>query len=110
MIGRFLSFGRIAALAVVLCLLPPAALAEEVITRYHSAIDVAASGEMAVTETIEVNAEGNRIRHGIFRDFPLTFLDRDGETAHVDFTPLGVTRDGRDEPYRTEAIDDGIRI
>lgn len=110
MIGRFLSFGRIAALAVVLCLPPPAAWAEEVITRYHSAIDVAASGEMAVTETIEVKAEGNRIRHGIFRDFPLTFLNRDGETAHVDFTLLGVTRDGRDEPYRTEAIDDGIRI
>ncbi len=102
---------RVLRLALALLLLAPFGLrAEEVINRYHSEIRVSASGEMEVTETIEVNAEGNRIRHGIFRDFPLTFLDREGQTAHVDFTLLGVKRDGEDEPYKTEDIDNGIRI
>lgn len=108
MLHRFALLGRMA--AVILFLLPLGARAEEVINRYHSQIRVAASGEMEVTETIEVNAEGDRIRHGIFRDFPLTFLDRAGKTAHVDFTLLGVKRDGEDEPYKTEDIDNGIRI
>ncbi|MBB4064367.1 DUF2207 domain-containing protein [Gellertiella hungarica] len=86
------------------------ARAEEVITRFHADIKVAASGEMDVTETIAVVSEGIDIRHGIFRDFPLTFRDRDGRIAHVDFTLEEVKRDGEAEPYHTEDIPGGIRI
>lgn len=93
-----------------------AAHAEEYIRSYHADIDVAESSELTVTETITVNAEGNRIRRGIFRDFPLTrqtATDEDnasGETVRVGFDLLSVTRNGEREPYHTESVTGGIRI
>ena len=52
-----------------------AAQAEEYFDRYHSDIAVARNGTLTVTEAIRVYAEGNQIRRGIYRDFPLTFVD-----------------------------------
>nr|WP_117191038.1 DUF2207 domain-containing protein [Rhizobium terrae] len=86
------------------------ARAEEYIRSYHSDIQVAESGDLAVAETIAVNSEGNEIRRGIFRDFPLTMQDANGRTVRVGFDVVSVTRDGRSEPYRTESITGGIRI
>lgn len=103
---------RIAALLTLwLCLLAGgAARAEEYFDRYHSDIAIAKNGTLTVTETIRVHAEGNQIRRGIYRDFPLTFLDAEGREREVGFQILGVERDGRQEPYRTESISRGIRI
>ena len=103
---------RIAALlALWLCLLVGgAARAEEYFDRYHSDIAVAKNGTLTVTEAIRVYAEGNQIRRGIYRDFPLTFLDAEGREREVGFEILSVERDGRPEPYRTESIRGGIRI
>jgi uncharacterized membrane protein YgcG len=85
-------------------------VAEEYIRSYHSEIAVAESGELTVSETISVNAEGDRIRRGIFRDFPLTMQDESGRTVRVDFEMVSVTRDGEDEPWHTEPVTGGIRI
>lgn len=103
---------RIAALlALWFCLLAGgAARAEEYFDRYNSDIVVARNGTLTVTETMRVHAEGNRIRRGIYRDFPLTFTDADGREKEVGFKILGVERDGRPEPYHTESIRHGIRI
>lgn len=103
---------RIAALlALWLCLLVGgAARAEEYFDRYHSDIAISKNGTLTVTETIRVHAEGNRIRRGIYRDFPLTFVDAGGREREVGFKILRVERDGRPEPYRTETIRRGIRI
>jgi len=87
-----------------------AARADEVFTSYHSDITLAKSGTLTVTETIVATVEGDRIKRGIYRDFPLTFTDGSGRTVKVDFKLISVTRDGRDEPYRTETIKGGIRI
>ena len=46
------------------------AQAEEVIRDYHADITVLPDATLEVTETITVNAEGNDIKRGIFRDFP----------------------------------------
>lgn len=54
--------------------------------------------------------EGNQIRRGIYRDFPLTFVDERDRRSKVDFKLLSVERDGDDEDYRTESINGGIRI
>jgi uncharacterized membrane protein YgcG len=86
------------------------AAAEEYIRSYNSDIRIAADGEMTVAETITVNAEGNRIRRGIFRDFPMTMEDAEGRTIRVGFELVSVTRDGRDETFHTESISRGIRI
>ncbi|WP_450088442.1 DUF2207 domain-containing protein [Rhizobium terrae] len=97
-------------LALLLGLAAMSARAEEYIRSYHSDIQVAESGDLAVAETIAVNSEGNEIRRGIFRDFPLTMQDANGRTVRVGFDVVSVTRDGRSEPYRTESITGGIRI
>src|SRR5882762_947901 len=87
-----------------------AAVAEEVITSFHQAILLDQDGSMSVTETITANSEGRNIRHGIFRDFPLTFVDSAGRTATVDFKLLSVARDGTTDQSRIERISNGIRI
>ena len=102
----------IAALSFITLLLAAGrpAQALEVIESFHSDITLDKSGRMTVTETIQVNAENNRIRHGIYRDFPLTFTGDDGQMHRVDFSVIGITRDGAPEKYKSASIDNGTRI
>jgi len=86
------------------------AYAVEEILDWHSEIAVETSGAMTVTETIQVRAEGNIIKRGIYRDFPTKYKDRTGNQILVDFTLLGVKKDGRPEPYHTKGLSNGIRI
>lgn len=86
------------------------AAAAELIRDYHADIEVAVDGTLTVTETIEVQAEGQEIQRGIFRDFPLYARDADGRTVEVDFDLLSVERDGQPEDYHTESIEGGVRI
>jgi uncharacterized membrane protein YgcG len=86
------------------------ALADERILAFHSEIQILTDGSMDVAETIRVRAEGNQIRHGIFRDFPTEYRDRLGNAVHVDFEPQDVTRDGASEPFHTEAQGNGVRV
>jgi len=105
-------FSRIAAavfwLVVTLAVSPVAA--EEVIRDYHADIEVAPDATLTVTETITVRAEGQEIRRGIFRDFPLYAEDASGRRIEVDFDLVSVERDGEPEDYHTESIAGGIRI
>jgi len=86
------------------------ARSEEVIERFDAGIEVRADGDLAVTETVTVRAEGAQIRRGIFRDFPLRFVDAQGRMRQVDFELVDVTRDGRPEPHFTRRNDRGVRI
>jgi uncharacterized membrane protein YgcG len=104
---RWLS-GLVAAL--ILLLAASLAAANERITSYHSEVEVAKDGDLTVTETNSIVAEGFKVKRGIFRDFPLTMLDGEGRTIRVGFDLLSVTRDGQPEAYKTESIDGGIRI
>ncbi|MBX5090776.1 DUF2207 domain-containing protein [Rhizobium lentis] len=103
---RFFGF----CLALFLIAAARAAFAAEVVDSFASDIALEKSGAMSVTETITVNAEGNRINHGIFRDFPLYFTDAGGRRRSVDFDVVSVKRNGKDEPWHTEQIAGGIRI
>ena len=96
--------------AAFLACMSVSAAAEERITSYNSTIDVARNGALTVTETISVVAEGDRIRHGIYRDFPTVYTDKLGRRVHVGFNVLHVTRDGHDEPYDLSSIESGERI
>src|SRR3546814_14605668 len=53
---------------------------------------------------------GNNIRRGIYRDFPTRYKDRHGNRVVVGFEMLGVTRNGRPEPWFTEQLGNGVRI
>jgi len=87
----------------------PAAAAERILS-YDSVVAVQADGVLDVTETIKVRAEGDRIKRGIYRDFPLTFVADDGRTHKVSFGLVDVRRDGEPEPHHTASNYYGVRI
>ncbi|MFS8116078.1 DUF2207 domain-containing protein, partial [Rhizobium jaguaris] len=97
-------------LALLLLFFATAAPAAEVINAFDQTITLNRDGSIQVTETIAVNAEGRAIRRGIFRDFPLTFIDSAGREAQVDFDVVSVDRDGQPEDWRKERIEGGERI
>ncbi len=99
-----------ACLAAALLLVAAPAVADEVIERFDAEIVVQPDGVLAVTETIRVKAEGDQIKRGIFRDFPLTFVDAEDRVRSVTFSIEDVTRDGEPEPYHTARNNEGIRI
>jgi D-serine deaminase-like pyridoxal phosphate-dependent protein len=86
------------------------AQAVERILRFVSDAEVQRNGDLAVTETIRVQAEGNQIRHGIFRDFPTTYARPDGSRVVVGFDVQSVTRDGTADNWTTEALANGVRV
>ncbi len=100
----------VAAVLALFILLPGTSHAEELIRSFDSRIEIAANGDLTVTETIAVHAEGNSIRRGIYRDFPLVFEDPGGREREVGFTLLSVTRDGEPDNYRIERGNRSLRI
>ena len=94
------------------------ARADERILSWHSHIVVEKSGDLRVTETIVIRAEGDKIKRGIYLDIPLLLDDRFkplrrtlGLPITKPFEVVSVKRDGKKENYRTEKIGQGgIRI
>lgn len=87
-----------------------ASAAEERILSFDSAVRVMPDASLDVTETIRVDVLGIVIRRGIIRDFPTRYVDRHGRVVTAGFSVVSVQRDGRDEPYAVESIDNGKRI
>lgn len=96
--------------ALVWC--PGIAFAEqERITSFDSAITVNEDGTMRVQDTIKVVSTGDRIRHGIYYDFPTVYSNTaTGGRLVVDFRVLGVQRDGQTEAYSVETLANGKRV
>ena len=86
------------------------ASAEETILSYHSDIVIAADATMTVRETITVRAEGDKIRRGIYRDFPTTYRDPFGHRYVTGFEFIGAQRGGQPEDWRSESRANGVRI
>ena len=87
----------LAAIAALLFAAAPAA-AEERITSFVSDVSIQKDSALEVTETIDIHSEGDRIRHGIYRDFPTLYTGRDGRRVRVGFTFQSAERDGHPEP------------
>lgn len=96
--------------AIALLLAAPfAAHAQERILSFTSDVIVQPNGDLDVTETIVIQAEGNQFRRGIFRDFPTSYRNKNGTLVNVGFDVISVTRDGKEEPYRVESYSNGVR-
>ena len=95
--------------AIALALCAPAG-AQERITDFTSDVAIARDGTLTVRETIVVNAQNQRIQHGIFRDFPTLYRDAAGNRVRVRFDVAEVNLDGRPEPYTLERITNGTRV
>ncbi|HKD14553.1 MAG TPA: DUF2207 domain-containing protein [Candidatus Angelobacter sp.] len=105
----------LAAVIVLLCLVTRSVAqndeaADERIRSFDSHITLHPDGSMQVQETIEVQAAGIEIRHGIYRDFPTRYKDLMGNRYTVTFEIVGVQRDGQPEPYHTESLSNGVRV
>ncbi len=74
----------------------------EVITNYHSVIEPQRNGSIVISEFITVNRLGQKIKRGIYRDFP--------RTKGISYNVLAVYRDGRPELYFTERKGSLLRI
>ena len=99
------------ALAAALLLRPAMVSAQtEQIVDFHSEIWLLPDSSLRVIETITVDAAGNQIRHGIYRDFPTRYHDAYKNNYVVDFRVLGAARDSTGEPFRVEAVSNGERI
>ena len=97
------------ALVLLLAAASPAAAVERIL-QFISDVNVQRDGALVVTETIRVEAEGNVIRRGIFRDFPTTYTRPDGSRVEVGFHLDGVTRNGSSENAVVERRSNGVRI
>lgn len=80
----------------------------ERILSYDSHIKINPAGDMTVTDTIKVVSEGDRIKHGITRDFSIK--GHYTNMASVPFELLAVLKNGKPEPWRSELVDDGVRV
>ncbi|MCC0034311.1 MAG: DUF2207 domain-containing protein [Hoeflea sp.] len=76
--------------------------AREEIRSFVADIEVRSDASIEVTETITVNAEGNDIRRGIYRDIPLRALDDWGLWSSNGFDLVEVLHNGQPSPYHTE--------
>lgn len=85
------------------------ALAREQINLFDVLVEVERDGDIVVTETINVTAEGDQIRRGIFRDLP-RYYERDGDRLRYDYDILSVERDGRRERYETDVDGNAFRV
>lgn len=91
-------------------LLSVSCFAAEEILEFHSDINIYENAEMQVTEQITVNAEGRKIKRGIYRDFPTEYRDRMNNHYRVGFEIESVSRNDHREDYHTSVLDNGIRI
>ena len=89
---------------------PAFAQNSESILDFHSDLALQQDSSLQVTETITVFANGNQIRHGIFRDFPTDYRDALGNHYSVGFQLRAVTYEGYPEKFRIEERSNGKRI
>ncbi len=82
----------------------------EKIYNYDENIYIDEDGSMDVEEIITVYAGGNKIKRGIYRDFPTRYQDKFGNNVSIKFDVTEVLKDGEEETYKKENITDGVRI
>jgi uncharacterized membrane protein YgcG len=82
----------------------------ERIDHFDINLKVEPSGNLLITERIQVTANGDKIRHGILREIPTTYSLPGGLLRKTPIELISVRRDGHNEPYQKERIDHGVRF
>jgi uncharacterized membrane protein YgcG len=105
-VRRFLAW-LVAALIIATA---PLAHAAERIIDYDVLVEVNPDASLTVTEKIAVNAEGQEIRRGIYRDIPLRRPTAFGFWDQNGFDLVAVRHNGGETPYHTEWDGPALRI
>lgn len=77
---------------------------QEQILSFLSDIHLSKEGEISVTETIKVYANGRSIKRGIFRSLPLK-RNLNNRTQRVKYKNISIERDGKKEKFKKETMD-----
>jgi len=93
-----------------LCALAGLCLGRESILSFKSEIKVNGDGWLNVTETIRVQAEGDQIKRGIYRDFPQAYKLKWGFKQIRPFEVIAVRRNGRAEEFKIMKMRYGTRV
>ncbi len=83
---------------------------EERILDFSSNIKVNQDASILVTEDITVYANGQTIKHGIYRDFPTTYKDNNGNNYVVGFEVKEVRMNDIPETYTISSLSNGKRV
>ncbi|MCW9065099.1 MAG: DUF2207 domain-containing protein, partial [Ignavibacteriaceae bacterium] len=82
----------------------------ERIISFDSDITIEEDASMIVVDRIKVYSTGDKIKRGIFRDFPTKYEDEYGNNINITFEVLETLRDGNPESFHTENQINGIRV
>jgi uncharacterized membrane protein YgcG len=96
--------GRLKLLLLLCCLLPGMSLAQEVIEDFAVELRVGSDGMLDVVERIVVQAEGDKIQRGIYRDIPVIYRLPGGLLRKTPIDSFSATRDGVPEEVHRESI------
>lgn len=97
------------ALAFAFALALPTAAREE-IRAFAADVTLRVDGSVRVIETVDVRAEGDQIRRGIYRDIPIVLVGPSGNKIRVGLDVESVNRDGGAEDFRVERMGNFQRI
>lgn len=86
------------------------AVAEERIHSFESTIEIQKNGTLRITESIHINTELDKIRRGIYRDFPTNYKDKNGQLYIVGFDVISVKRNRVEEKYTLKRHENGMRL
>jgi hypothetical protein len=100
---------RIAVVCLGVCA-AAAAHAVERVAALHSDIRIAPSGELRITETIELQTGPRDAHSGIVREFASDYRDRAGNRVRAPLVVDKVLRNGRPEPYALEREARAMRL
>lgn len=84
--------------------------AAEHISSFVSDITIKSDGTLRVQEHLEVISNGEKIIHGIVREFPTKYRDQWDINHNVGFTIISITHNGNDVPFRTELVSNGEKV
>tara|TARA_R110002110_G_scaffold415797_1_gene656199 strand:+ start:17809 stop:19707 length:1899 start_codon:yes stop_codon:yes gene_type:complete len=84
--------------------------AQERIIQYNSNILINQNATIDITETIQVVANNNQIKRGIFRTIPTRYKTKMGDRVNFKLDVLSVSKNGQTEPYHIEETPNGITI
>ncbi len=88
----------------------PRAAEPEQVYQFDSEVVVQTNGALTVTETIRVQAGGQQIQHGIYRDFPQLYHTPLGLRSRTGFVVQKVLRDGQPEDHHLANRENGVRV
>lgn len=94
-------------LLMVLCF-SRGVFAEEKIISFHADVRILKDKSFDVTETIQFRAEGETIKRGLYRTFPVESHNANEVIIKHPFEVISIKRDGINEPYHVkhETIDE----